>query len=429
MKNKETKLSLVRSERTLIVGIDVAKKKHWARMLDAQTGLEVGKAFSFHNSIEGFSWLLGKISRSKEEIGAQKVVVGMEPSGHYWKSLAWYITGIGNTVVTVNPYHVKKSKELDDNSPTKNDRKDAWIIATLVSQGRYFKYHSLDGIWAELRGYTQVRQQQKAKINAAKNNLVAILDEYFPEYIKVFVTLLGKASLYVLKNCPFPKELRQKTEEELTQELKKATNNRVGEKRAKNLLAAAKRSIGVPEGLSAAKMRLSQCIGEIEFLQKQITQTEEAMEKALEQTGLNKYLLSIPGVGIVTAATFLGEVGDISRYEDWRQLRKLAGYNLTENTSGEKQYGATKISKRGRPGLRCLLYQASLVLVCKNQQFKALYQHLKTRNDNPLKNKQALIVVSCKLLRVMFTLAKEKRLYDPEKVLGEYRNHQLKAVA
>ncbi|SFR18402.1 Transposase [Desulfoscipio geothermicus DSM 3669] len=311
--------------------------------------------------------------------------MAMEPSGHYWKPLAWYITGAGFTVVTVNPYHVKRSKELDDNSPTKNDRKDAWVIATLVSEGRFFNCFLPRGIWSELRGLVQARQQNRAKLNAAKNILVAILDEYFPEYPEVFKNLLGKASVYVLTNRPFPRDLLQISEEQLACELKKASNNRVGEKRAKLLLLTASNSVGVPEGLDSARLRIKQCIAEIEFWQKQLSEIESAMAEALAKTGLAEYLLSIPGVGVVTAASFLGEVGDINHYDNWRQLRKMAGYNLTENKSGMKQYGPTKISKRGRPGLRCLLYQASLTLVAKNPQFKALYQHLKNRQQNPLK--------------------------------------------
>jgi transposase len=201
----------------------------------------------------------------------------------------------------------------------------------------------------------------------------------------------------------------------------------VGQKRAVLLLAAANESIGVPEGLGAARLRLTQCLEEIFFWQKQLLQTEAAMEKALAKTGLAEYLLSIPGIGIVTAASFLGEVGDFTRYEDWRQIRKLAGYNLTINQSGDSKKGVTKISKRGRAGLRSILYQAALVLVAKNPQFKALYRYLTTRPQNPLKSKQALVVIACKLLRVMFTLAKEKRLYDPEKVLGSSRRQQLAA--
>lgn len=285
-----------------------------------------------------------------------------------------------------------------------------------------------EGIWGELRVYTQTRVQQKGKLNAALNNLSAILDEYFPEYGMVFKNLLGKASQYVLSKWPFPSDLKDLPVDALTEELKQASHGRVGKKRAVMLRDAAQGSIGVREGLAAARLRLTHCLREITFWQEQLSETEDAMAEALECTGLAVYLLSIPGVGVVTAASFLGEVGDLTRYQDWRQLRKLAGYNLTENSSGERK-GQTKISKRGRPVLRSLLYQASLTLVAKNMQFKALYHHLKKRRENPLKGTRALIVIACKLLRVMFTLAKERRFYDPEKVLGHYRQQQFKLAA
>lgn len=427
MNKRTSNLTQIRATHTLLVGVDIAKKTDWARMLDGQTGIEVDTAFKFKNNTEGFARLLGKMSRTKERIEAENIIVAMEPSGHYWKPLASYLSKAGITVVIVNPYHVKKQKELDDNSPTKNDRKDALIIATLAWEGRFSRCYLPEGIWAELRGYTQSRWQQKRKLNAALNNLVAIVDEYFPEYTEVFKDLLGKASMHILAHRPFPADIIKLTEEELAQELKAASNGRVGKKRAALLLSKARESIGVREGLTAARLRLIHCLGEISFWKEQLAQTEAAMADTLALTGLADNLLSIKGVGIVTAAGFLGEVGDLTRYEDWRQIRKLAGFNLTENSSGSRK-GKTGISKRGRPGLRNLLYQASLALVAKNPEFKALYRHLKTRRENPLKGKQALVVIACKLLRVIFTLAKENRLYDPEKVLGAYRQQQLKCA-
>lgn len=427
--DKRTKnLIRIRESRTLIVGVDIAKKTHWARMIDSQTGIETGTAFSFKNNTEGFSRLLGKMTRAREQIHAEGIVVAMEPSGHYWKPLAAYLAGLGITVVTVNPYHVKKQKELDDNSPTKNDRKDALIIATLTWQGRFSNCYLPTGVWAELRGYTAMRQQQKRKLNASLNNLVAILDEYFPEYQEVFKTLAGKASQHVLRHTPFPEDILKFTVEELAQELKGATSNRVGEKRAALLLQKAATSIGIKEGLAMARLRLSNCLEEIAFHQGQLARTEAAMVDALLRTGMSQSILSIKGVGVVTAVSFLGEVGSLERFDNWRQVRKLAGYNLVEDSSGDRK-GKTCISKRGRPGLRSTLYQASIVLVAHNPEFRELYHYLKTRPKNPLKAKQALVAVACKLLRVMFTLARENRLYDPEKVMGAYRQQQLKIVA
>jgi transposase len=331
-------------------------------------------------------------------------------------------------VVTVNPFHVKRAKEFDDNSPTKNDRKDAWVIARRANDGDFFDPYLPEGVYADLRGLTQTRQQHRVKLNQALNQLQAVLDEFFPEFTTVFANPLGQAAMHVLRTHPFPADVLALPTERLASILKEASNRRVGLKRALQLQEAAKDSIGVSEGLQAARLRLRQCLEEVEFWKARLDETEAAMANALQKTGLAPFLLSVPGVGVVTAASLLGEAGDLSRYDDWRQLRKLAGYNLTENSSGQQQ-SKTHISKRGRPGLRCLLYQAALSLVAKNSQFKALYQYLKTRDQNRLSGKQALVAVACKLLRVLFTLARERRLYDPAKVLGEFRTNQLGLAA
>lgn len=427
-KLRAKKLSLVRGEHTLIIGVDIAKKKHWACIMDGRTELPVGSPFAFQNTRDGFLRLLGQIGKAQERTGASRVVVGMEPSGHYWKALAAFLREIGITVVTVSPVHVKRAKEFDDNSPTKSDQKDAWVIARRVNDGDFFDPYLPEGVYADLRALTNSRQQQRTKLNQALNQLQALLDEYFPEFTSVFADPLGQAAMHMLTHAPFPGDVLALAPEELAQALSRASNGRVGAKRAGKLREAAKVSIGLKHGHQAIRLRLRQCLAEVAFWKGQLQETEAAMADALEMTGVTPYLLSVPGVGVVTAASLLGEAGDLARYEDWRQLRKLAGYNLKENSSGEK-HGRTRISKRGRPVLRCLLYQAALVLVAKNPQFKALFDHLKTREQNPLQGKQALVAVACKLLRVLFTLAHKQRHYDPAIVLGQFRTTQIGLAA
>jgi len=427
--SKKEKLRLVfgTDTNTIVLGIDIAKKKHWAQATNV-LGVKIDKPFRINNTRKGFEWLLGKISRIKQKTAAEKIVIGMEPSGHYWKPLARYLTDSGFKVVTVNPYHVKKSKEFDDNSPQKSDRKDAYIIAHLVTEGRFFKLYLPEGPYKDLRVLTTTRQQQKQKYNGAKNKLIAFLDEYFPEYQQVFKGIDGKASWHVLKQFPLPADIEAMSVEEVAQQLKKATRNRVGEKRAIKLKEKAGESIGIRDGLKAARIRLSSLLREFEFYQKEIEQTEIAMEKALKETGLAEYILSVKGIGVVTAASFLGEIGDISRFKSWRQIRKLSGYNLIENSSGKRK-GRTKISKRGRSGLRKVLYQSAMVMVASNEEFKALYSYFKNRRKNPLKKKQALIAVAMKLIRVLFVLLKKQVKYNPEEVLGKEREKQLKKIA
>jgi transposase len=396
--------------------------------MDNLKGMPVGNAFAFQNNREGFERLLGSMARAQKATGATKIVVAMEPTGHYWKPLAWYLRKAGITVVLVNPYHVKRYKEFDDNSPSKNDRKDAWVIARLANEASFFEVYLPEGVYAELRGLTQARQQQRNKCNMALNQIQCLLDEYFPEYEEVFADILGRASLYVLEHRPFPQDILAVSAEELAEELKRASNRRVGLKRALRLQEAARDSIGVTEGLEAARLRLKQLLEEARFWRARLAETESAMADALQRTGLAKYLLSVPGVGVVLAASFLGEIGDPGRYQDSRQIRKLAGLNLVEDSSGQKK-GRSEISKRGRPGLRSVLYQMAMTMASKNVQFRALYRHFISRSENPLKPKQALIALGCKLVRVLWTLMREKRLWDPDRVLGTWRTEQLALAA
>lgn len=167
---------------------------------------------------------------------------------------------------------------------------------------------------------------------------------------------------------------------------------------------------------------------ELELLEKQTEELERKMEEMLRRTDYAGYLLSIKGIGVVTLAVCLGELGDPTRFESPRQMSRMAGYNLVEDSSGKNKSG-TKISKRGRKNLRGVLYQMALTMAATNEEMRQLYHYLKTREENPLKKMQALIVVSKKILTLIHTLAKKKENYDPEKVFGYVRVEQLKAAA
>ncbi len=148
------------------------------------------------------------------------------------------------------------------------------------------------------------------------------------------------------------------------------------------------------------------------------------MAQALAETDVSEYMLSIPGVGVVISAGLLGEIGNPQRYECWRQVQKLAGLNLVEHSFRQRR-GQRTISKRGRAGLRSLLYRASLALVAKNPEFRALYRYFITRSENPLARKHALVAIGLKLLRVIFGLIRHRTCYDADNVLGRYRKRQI----
>lgn len=415
---------------TLIVGVDIAKKSHWARFVDYR-GIELGKAVEITNNISGFTNIIAEIKKlcnSKfTNYSINNVIAGMEPTGHYWKSLAQFLIKHDIKVVGVNPYHTKKSKELDDNSPTKSDKKDAITIARLVKDGRFFEPYIPDGVYGELRVLTTTRVGLIKRISAVKNTITAIIDEYFPEFVTVFkYPLKGKTSIQILKDCPLPSLILESGVDGVFSVIRKAVKRTVGIKKAKELVEAASVSVGVTYGLSSAKMKINISINELEFLLKQLEDVEREMEAQLYKTGYAQKLLAIKGIGVVTAASFLGEVGDITRFLNARQISNMAGYNLVEDSSGQNKSG-TVISKRGRKTLRSILYTMALVGVAQNDELKEMYKYLKTRAVNPLKKKQALIVISKKIITIIYTIITKNTIYQPEKVLGEVRRKMMAA--
>jgi len=410
------KLDLVKGK-VLIVGVDVAKKVNYARFIDSQ-GYELCKHYRFKNDLDGITSFIGKIKHLEQKQDFERTIIGMEPSGHYWEPFAYQLKEYQLGQVFVNPYHVKCSKEMADNSPSKSDKKDALLIAKLVKDGNYFKMYLPEENYRDLRNLTRERYQQRKKLNNSKNRLTAQLDVYFPELTKVFKDPLGKTAAYILEHYPYPQDIINLPLDELVSTIKKASRGRLGLKKALDLKQAAKESVGIKAGLCSARYRIKYCLTEIAFYKTQLISLEEQMKHYLNQTGFSRNLLSIPGVGVVTAARFLGEVGDITRFDSAEQIIKLAGLNLKTNSSGQKK-GKTTITKRGRSELRSLLYQSALVMVCRNEQMIRCYQHYRTRSSNPLKSKQALVIIMKKLVRIIYALMTKDELYDPAAVMRD----------
>ena len=410
-----------------IVGIDIAKNVHWAGII-LPNGKEIKKSFSFNNNKKGFESLVETVKNVLTMLNLKKAIVGMEPTGHYWKSCARYLKKIDwIKVVTVNPFHVKNAKEFDDNCQTKNDKKDCMTIARLIKDARFFEPYLPEGIWAELRNLSNTRAELVRKQNAVKCRLVAIIDEYFPEYTKVFKNVLSRTSEEILKECPFPEDIKSIGKEELLKHIKKTVKRGYSKKQVEKIYELANESIGTTEGIEGAKFQLNMYMEEAKLLDKQIKMTEQELERQLKETGFYESLISIQGIGIVSAATFVGEVGDINRFDSYEQIRRYAGLNLVENSSGNHK-GKTTISKRGRSLLRSILYRMAFTMVNKNKEIKELYKYLTTRKENQLKKKQAIVAVIGKILQIIYAVVTKNEEYKAARVFTQERIEQLKVA-
>lgn len=414
------------TEKTLIIGIDVGSETHYARAFNFR-GVEYGKLLIFHNNAEGFAMLEDWIRKLIEHNGFNDVTVGMEPTGHYWFNLGEYIKGKGMRIVLVNPHHVKKSKELDDNNPSKTDRKDPKTIAMLVKDGRYMEPYIPEGIYKELRTLMDIRWRIMKELFAIKNRISRWISIYYPEFSKVFVDWEGKAAMLILKECPTPEKIIEKGIDGIIAIWKKHKIRAVGRKRAVMLYKTASSSIGAKEGMISAENELQMLLEDYESKMRQYDKTMALIESlAKEIPGFEK-MLEIKGVGLVTAAGFIAEIGDISRFSHPKQIQKLAGLSLKENSSG-KHKGETTICKRGRKRLRYYLTFGMMPLLSKNEEFKALHKYYTSRKENPLKRMQSLVALSNKLIRIFYVILTKKVTYDPQKMMRDIRRPEVKAA-
>lgn len=413
------KLEQVKST-TLVIGIDVGSEIHYARAFDWRGYEYSKKAFKFSNTEHGFVELLEWIQSIKEEKNKDDIIVGMEPTGHYWFCLGVFLEDNGIKPVLVNPHHVKKSKELDDNSQSKNDRKDPKVIAGLVKDGRFTKPYIPEGIYAELRTASNLRFRVEAELTGVKNRMARWFSIYFPEYRKVYRKTDAISGLMILRVAPLPEDIMALGMDGVNRIWRKAKLRAIGMKRAASLVEAAKQSIGLKTAGEAARLELSILLEEYDAKQMRLEEIMSLIEKLMEEIPEAKRLQEIKGIGVKTVSGFLAEVGDIRRFGNPKQLQKYAGLAIVDNSSG-KHKGRTTISRRGRKRLRYLLFEAALSLVATNAEFRELHRYYTTREENPLKKMQSLTAIGCKLIRVFYALLTKDVTYDAKKFLGDIR--------
>lgn len=410
------------SETTLVVGIDISSETHYARAFDFR-GREVGKLFKFCSDIAGFAAFEQWIEKTKAQASKTSVIIGAEPTAEYWFTLAEYLKTRNLKFVFVSPMHVKRTKELDDNHPSKTDSKDPKTIAKLVIEGRYLEPYIPEDIYAELRVMNNNRLRVQKELNAICNRINRWFVIYFPEYKKVFADWSCESSIILLQNAPLPSDILTSDAESINKLWREKKLRAVGMKRAKAIYDMAQNSVGVKQGENAARHEIQMFLEDYLRKNEQLTTMLAILEALVIQIPNVEKLLAIKGVGMLTAVSFIAEVGDISRFKSPKQIQKLAGYAICENSSG-KHKGRTCISKRGRKRLRQALFQVIMPLIRSNNEFRDLHSYYTTRPKNALKGKQSVVALACKLIRVFWVILTKGVEYSSEKLVSDITREQ-----
>jgi transposase len=404
-------------EGTLIstVDIGITNNTGYCTTLDGRST----KSFRFDNTKEGFEKFWYMTIASKNRFGCDEVLVGYESTGPYAEPLVHYLAKKRVKIVQVNPLHTKRMKEVNDNSPLKTDDKDPRVIADIIRLGRALSIVVPEGDAASLRRLNHVRERHVGEQTALLNQLQQLVFLIFPEFKTVLKDMKGKTARYILKRYTTPERIGTLSKEALGEEMRKRSMGKFGVKDAEALIGLARETVGIKGGIVGILMDIRHILMQLEAEVRFISEIEAEMRATLERIPYSVRLLSIKGLGTVSVAGLIGEVGDFSKFSTQSEIMKLAGLDLYEISSGRKK-GQRRISKRGRSLLRKILFYAAIQMVRKNGIMYDYYARLTGRG---MERMRALIAVSRKLLRIIHAIVRDNKDY-----MGQYQPPERRVI-
>jgi transposase len=380
-------------------GIDVAKRKHVALILDS-AGQPVKLAFAFDNSHSGFDQVLTELQAL-----TAPVTIGLEATGHYWLALYEALVTHDHAVVVLNPLQVHAYRQSGLRK-CKNDRSDAFWIADFVRIANLPATSRELPLVLQLRELARFRFWLTQQIGDCKRKVLSVLDRVFPEYETLFSNVFLRSSQQLLAQAVTPQEFADFNLDELAQQLQTASHGRLGRAQAEALQAAARHSVGVHFLADAVHVEMHCLLEQIQLLDTQRQYVDQALTELMAQ--LPQHLTSIPGIGPVTGAAILAEIGDVQRFDSLDKLVGYAGIDATVYQSGQFEAQVAHMSKRGSPYLRHALWLAASMAIQYEPDLKSFYER-KRAEGKP--HGVALGAVCRKLLARIYVVLKEQRPY------------------
>lgn len=393
---------------TLFVGVDLGLEHNTAVVLTPRG--ERLASFRFPSGREGYDYFYCRLDALQERQQAPAVWVGMEPTNYFWKLLAADMEQHRPAYHyrLVNALTVKRHREGDQLDRSKDDLRDAFTIADLLRTGKFTTTRLLRGGYAQLREYVTLYDCLGRDIRRQKVLIHTFAGQVYPELGRVFKDWSGHTALALLRSHAAAVDIQRMP---LSAFLGDVRGQRLKLSKLAQVHALAQTSVGLKEGTLAVQLSIRQHIESLELLQRQRNEVCAALSKTFLALPEAPYMLSVRGLGPLSAAVILSEIGDPSRFRQAQQLVKLAGLQPVPNTSGRRCRSRTPISRQGRPRLRTALFYAVLRLIQIDRAFARDYQHLQQREDNPLLKMQALVVLMNKLLRILWTLMHQHTCY------------------
>jgi len=190
-----------------------------------------------HNSREGFEFFRDVVDKAAKRNRLWDVLVGFEPTGTYWRKIAFYAKELGFEVRFVRTTALKHQRELDESAPLKTDRRDAYTIANIIREGKCIDSVIEDGIYRELRSLVNLRENAVSDGTRLKNALRTFLEDFFPELSRLYSSMSAKGLLAILQTCPFPADVLNYGEKRLAELIYKSSRSKkIGESKSSNTI-------------------------------------------------------------------------------------------------------------------------------------------------------------------------------------------------
>lgn len=408
----------------LFVGIDVSSKSNVVCLMKPDGAKH--SSFSVQNNLGGAKLLSKKIVSALEETQLSQLVIGMEATSVYGDNLMRFLREDAATarferkLHMLNPKQVKKFKEAYSDLP-KNDYIDAFIIADNLRFGRTTREVTAlqDYRYEALKSLTRARFFAVQSLTREKqrflNNVFLKFSSLTQE--EVFSNTFGTTSLTILEAFDTIDDLANASLDDLICLIRTKGHGKFSdpEATAKALQAAARSSYRLPKTINdSVNQVLAVSISTMRAMDVQIKTLDKAVAEQLAI--IPNTLTSVKGIGPVYAAGLLAEIGDVNRFDSQASLAKYAGLVWQQHQSGDFEAQTTRLIKSGNRFLRYYLLEAANSLRRCDAEFKRYYD-LKYREVNKFQHKRALALTARKLVRLVFRLLKDNRLYIPPEQL------------
>lgn len=387
-----------------LIWIDISKFKHDC-FIATETGLVIKDSFSFDNNQEGFKKFLNVLLSLDQ---TQEIRIGLEATGHYGTNLKLFLHENNFSFIEFNPVLSERYRQVSSLRKTKNDKIDAKLISKMLLSYDYKTNSSISYHILKLKSLTRFRKRLVKNRTVFKERLINILDIAFPEYSKHFTQVWGKVSFYILKNYPTAKDIANINVEEVMTTIHSLSKGHYSMIKLMKLIETAKTSIGFKNDYHVLELQLT--INMIEQLDSSIDKIENEIIEIMNQ--YNFKTATIPGIGIISAASIVSEYEDFSKFQNPNQLLSFAGLEPAIYQSGTQQtYG--HMVKRGSSYLRETIMNIIPYVMAYNSVFYEYYRKKKSEGKH---HRVALTHLAKKLIRIIYHLETNNISFDSSKI-------------